>query len=141
MAAGFAAELSDADVFLYHESRDRVELLNTPCCDRRNGTFMYGLGIGREHRRRGYALEATGLVLRYFFEELRYQKGTVHVYGFNEASVRLHEKAGFTMEGRIRRMVYTDGEYHDEIVFGMTAEEWRELRKTRWRFGENSAQA
>jgi len=26
--------------------------------------------------------------------------------------------------GRLRRMVYTDGAYHDELIFGMTAEEF-----------------
>ena len=31
--------------------------------------------ISREHRRNGYAAEAITLVLRYYFQELRYQQG------------------------------------------------------------------
>jgi RimJ/RimL family protein N-acetyltransferase len=40
--------------------------------------------------------------------------------------MRLHESLGFQVEGRLRRMVYTDGGFHDEVVYGMTVEEFRE---------------
>ncbi len=101
-----------------------VGTLNTYSCDRRHGTFGYGVAIAREHWRKGYAAEAIRLVLAYYFRELRYQKCTVHIYAFNEPSARLHEKLGFQLEGRLRRMIYTDGIYHDELVYGMTAEEF-----------------
>ena len=98
--------------------------LNTLECDTRNGTFKYGLAIRREHQRKGYASEAIRLVLRYFFQELRYQKVTVDIYDFNEASIKLHERLGFIHEGRMRRMVFTNGQYHDSLILGLTAEEW-----------------
>jgi len=77
-----------------------------------------------EHQRKGYASEAIRLVLRYFFEELRYHKATVQVYAFNEASIRLHQKLGFQEEGRSRDMIYTQGRYVDELTFGLTFDEW-----------------
>lgn len=101
-----------------------VGMINTLECDRRCGTFKYGLGIFREHRRKGYATEAIKLVLNYFFSELRYQKVTVHLYAFNESSIKLHEKLGFQHEGRLRRMIFTDGKYHDELLLGLTVEEF-----------------
>ena len=101
-----------------------VGTLNTHSCDRRHGTFGYGVAIGREHWRKGYAAEAIRLVLAYYVRELRYQKCTVHIYAFNDPSARLHERLGFQLEGRLRRMIYTDGVYHDELVYGMTAEEF-----------------
>ncbi|MFN8537426.1 MAG: GNAT family protein [Thermomicrobiales bacterium] len=48
-------------------------------------------------------------MLRYFFEELRYQKAYVGVYSFNEASLGLFAHLGFVQEGRQRRMVFTRG--------------------------------
>lgn len=98
--------------------------INTHSCDQRSGTFKYGLAVREAHQRKGYASEAIRLVLRYFFAELRYQKCTAHVYSFNDPSIQLHERLGFQLEGRLRRMVYTDGQYHDEIIFGITAEEF-----------------
>jgi RimJ/RimL family protein N-acetyltransferase len=98
--------------------------LNTYGCDRRVGTFFYGVNVRHEHRRNGYAAEAISLVLRYFFDELRYQKVTVKIFDFNERSVRMHEKLGFQQEGRLRRMGYGEGRFYDLLLFGLTAEEF-----------------
>lgn len=101
-----------------------VGQISTHRCDPRVGTFSYGLAIRPEHRRKGYASEAIHLVLRFYFDELRYQKVTTEVYDWNEPSLRLHERLGFTQEGRLRRMGYSRGRHFDIIVFGMTAEEF-----------------
>ncbi len=50
-----------------------------------------------------------------------------NVYAFNERSIRLHEKMGFQKEGQIRRAVYTNGQYYDEILYGMTKEEFESI--------------
>ena len=97
--------------------------LTTSRCDQRVGTFTYGIAISAAERGRGYASEAIRLVLRYYFEELRYQKAWVGVHSFNDASLRLHERLGFQLEGRQRRMVYTRGQFYDLLLLGLTAEE------------------
>src|ERR671916_2340759 len=107
-----------------NETGEMVGDLTTHHCDARAGSFSYGITIRCEHRRNGYAAEAIALVLRYYFRELRYQKATVSVYSFNESSVRLHEKLGFRLEGRIRRTEFTDGTLHDKLIYGITAEEF-----------------
>jgi RimJ/RimL family protein N-acetyltransferase len=101
-----------------------VGSLNAHSCEPHHGTFAYGIGIRRSHQHRGYASEAILLLLRYFFLELRYQKATVEVYSFNDPSVRLHERLGFQLEGRLRRMIFTRGRHFDKLVFGMTVEEF-----------------
>ena len=112
------------DLVIENLDGEFVGVINPHDCDARNGTFKYGLAIRREHQRRGYASEAIRLVLRYYFQELRYQKVTVDVYDYNEASIRLHEKLGFQHEGRLRRMVFTQGAYHDSLILGLTREEF-----------------
>ncbi len=106
-----------------------VGMINTHNCDARVGTFRYGLVIQRQFWRKGYASDAIRLVLRFFFDELRYQKVNAEVYSYNEPSYKLHQKLGFKEEGRLRRMVYTDGCFYDEIIFGMTCEEFQETLK------------
>ena len=103
-----------------------IGVVSTDDCDARNGTFSFGLYVDSDHRRNGYATEAVLLLLRYYFSELRYQKANTSVYEFNEASTRLHERLGFALEGRRRHSVYTNGRYHDLLLFGLTAEEYRE---------------
>jgi RimJ/RimL family protein N-acetyltransferase len=94
--------------------------------DPRVGTFGYGINIKQEERRKGYASEAIRLVLRYYFQERRYQKVTIAIYSFNEPSIRLHEHLGFQREGQVRRMVYTQGRYYDQLIYGLTVDEFHE---------------
>src|SRR5215218_6682124 len=122
-----ATRKPERDAFRFvieNETGEVVGDLTTHNCNARVGSFSYGITIRRERRRNGYAAEAIALVLRYYFRELRYQKATVSVYSFNEASARLHESLGFQLEGRIRRTVFTDGQHCDELVYGLTAEEF-----------------
>lgn len=107
-----------------------VGSIGTFDCDPRVGTFKYGLRILRPHWAKGYAREAISIVLRYYFHELRYQKVTVIVYSFNHRSQRLHKGLGFTLEGRLRRVVYTNGTLYDELYFGLTREEFDERNPT-----------
>ena len=111
-----------------NEASEVVGDLTTHHCNPRAGTFAYGISIRRDHRNKGYAAEAITLVLRHYFEELRYQKVTVGGFGWNEPSIRLHAKLGFQQEGRLRRTVFTRGRFFDELIFGLTAEEFAARR-------------
>ncbi|PYS91613.1 MAG: N-acetyltransferase [Acidobacteria bacterium] len=93
-------------------------------CNARTGTFSYGINIAPEHQRHGYASEAILLVVKYYFEELRYQKVTVGVFAPNAASIALHEQLGFQPEGTLRRMGFTRGAHFDLHYYGLTREEW-----------------
>ena len=90
----------------------------------RNGRFSYGIAVGHDFRGAGYGSEAIVLLLRFYFGELRYQKCDTTIHAYNEGSLRLHERLGFQVEGRIRRATFTAGAFHDELVVGITAEEF-----------------
>lgn len=106
-----------------------IGCINTFDCNKKVGTFKYGLGIIREQWGNGYAKDAIKIILKYYFRELRYQKVTVYIYSFNERSIKLHESLGFQNEGRIRRAVFTNGNYYDEVLYGMTCEEFDNICK------------
>ncbi len=101
-------------------------------CDQRTGVLSYGLHVFEQHRGKGYAQEAVCLVMRFYFQELRYQKANIGVYDHNEASKALHRKLGFIEEGRLRRTVFTRGEWWDLLWYGMTVEEFREMHAGYW---------
>ena len=92
--------------------------------DEKNGLFSFGIVIAREHRRKGYAEEAVRILLRYGFWERRYQKCNSACAHTNEGSIALHKKLGFVEEGRRRRQLFFNGQYHDDILFGVTREEF-----------------
>lgn len=97
--------------------------------DQKNGTFGFGIAVYRVHRGHGYAVDAARIILRYGFWEQRYQKCNSNCVHTNAASIRLHEKLGFIHEGRIRRNAFIDGQYLDEVLFGLTREEFDETMK------------
>ncbi len=92
--------------------------------DEKNGLFSFGIVIYRSQRGKGYAQDAVRILLRYGFRERRYQKCNSACLHTNQASIRLHAKLGFLEEGRRRRQSFFNGEYHDEVLFGMTREEF-----------------
>jgi RimJ/RimL family protein N-acetyltransferase len=92
--------------------------------DGKNGVFSFGVVVDRPHRHKGYAEDAVKILLRYGFRERRYQKCNSACTHTNEASLALHKKLGFTEEGRVRRRWFYDGQYHDDVLFGMTVEEF-----------------
>ena len=101
-----------------------VGSINTNTVNRIDGAFKYGVAIIDSERKKGYAREAVTLLLNYFFNELRYNKVNASVYAFNEGSIALHEKMGFTLEGRLRDIKFTQGRYWGELIFGMTKAEF-----------------
>ncbi len=108
------------------ETLDNIAVgnINTTHASQRDGTFSYGLGINREHWRKGYASEAIKLFLSYYFNELRFHKCNVTVYDYNEGSKALHKSLGFIEEGRQRESKYSNGKYYDLIFYGMTEKEF-----------------
>ncbi len=91
---------------------------------RKNGTFGMGLTIDRPFWRKGYGIDASRILLRYAFDERNYQKFNSACISDNETSISLHRKLGCAEEGRRTRMFYYGGTFHDEILFGLTIEEF-----------------
>ena len=95
----------------------------------KNGLFSFGIVISREHRRKGYAEDAIRILLKYGFWERRYQKCNSACAHTNDGSIALHRKLGFIEEGRRRRELFCNGKYYDDILFGMTREEFDAQRR------------
>ena len=98
--------------------------INLNSIDEKNGTFSVGMQIDRDHRGKGYGTAAMEIVLRYAFYERRLNKYYGSVLEGNIASATMLKKLGCVEEGRRRQMVYSQGRYHDEILFRLTKEEF-----------------
>lgn len=83
-------------------------------------TADIGMGIGQPaDRGQGYGPEALRLAIRFCWRELNLQRLSLTVLGNNPWAQRLYEKAGFEVEGRLRRATYVDGRFYDVIVMGL----------------------
>ncbi|WP_328540396.1 GNAT family N-acetyltransferase [Streptomyces sp. NBC_00344] len=95
--------------------------------DPRAGWFEYGVTIGADHRRKGYAAEAAELLLRFMFDERRFHKCEARIFAHNEASLTLQRRLGFIEEGRLRDRVFSAGRHQDLVVMGVLAAEFAQL--------------
>ena len=100
--------------------------LNLNSIDEKNGTFSIGMQVDRDHRGKGYGTAAMEIILNYAFFERRLNKYYGSVLDGNIASASMLRKLGCIEEGRRRQMVYTEGKYYDEILFGLTKSEYEE---------------
>lgn len=101
--------------------------INIHSMNQKHGTFETGSRIYSSFRGQGFGLEAKLVVLRYAFHELGFQKYNIRCLETNEPMIKQATRLGCHEEGRIRRQIYTDGEYHAELIFGLTREEFDEL--------------
>jgi RimJ/RimL family protein N-acetyltransferase len=111
--------------------------INIHSMDRKNGTFETGTRIYRAFRGRGYGFQAKVIVLRYAFYELRFQKYNIRCLESNDPMIHHAARLGCQAEGRIRRHIYTEGRFYDELIFGLTREEFDALEQ-RLAEGEHS---
>ena len=72
---------------------------------------------------RGIATDAVRAVVDYAFAGFDLMRIEAYVFEWNPASCRVLEKAGFTLEGRLRKTVTKDGKTIDELLYGLVREE------------------
>ncbi|WP_458205437.1 GNAT family N-acetyltransferase [Haladaptatus sp. NG-SE-30] len=72
----------------------------------------------------GYGKEAVSLVIDYVFQVYSHPAVGADAFAHNEASRGLLESLGFTLEGRLRKEEYWDGQYRDRVVYGLLRSEW-----------------
>ncbi len=75
-----------------------------------NGSVLFHITVGeRDVWDRGLGTEATQLMLGHAFERLGLHRVGLTVFSYNTRAIRAYEKAGFTIEGRLRDAIQRDG--------------------------------
>lgn len=90
--------------------------------DAKNGEIGYWLG--EPFWGRGVVGDAVRVFCDYLFDDLDLVRLQANVFGWNPASGRVLEKAGFELEGRLRKAVFKDGEVTDRLIYGKLNPAW-----------------
>ncbi|HET6347820.1 MAG TPA: GNAT family N-acetyltransferase [Candidatus Krumholzibacteria bacterium] len=93
-----------------------------PGDDVRRYNAEIGYWLGEEYWNRGIITEAVLAVTDYAFKTLGMVRVHAEVFHWNEASMRVLEKAGYTREGVLRKAAYKDRQWVDEVVFAVVRE-------------------
>ena len=71
---------------------------------------------------RGFGRQAVALAAGFCWRDLNLQRLTLRVIGDNPRAVAAYAKAGFAIEGVMRRAAYADGAYRDVTIMGLLRE-------------------
>jgi RimJ/RimL family protein N-acetyltransferase len=83
-----------------------------------------GFTVATPYQRMGLGSEAVRAVLDRLFRVQGLHKVTGECDARNTPSAALMERLGFTREGHLRQQTYIKGEWTDDLIYGLLAEEW-----------------
>lgn len=78
-----------------------------------------GYWLGKDYWGRGIATEAVKSLTEYSFSHFDLCRIYALIFAWNPASVKVVEKAGFTLEGRLRKAVQKDGKMTDSLLYAI----------------------
>ncbi|WP_409289997.1 GNAT family N-acetyltransferase [Peribacillus sp. SCS-37] len=76
----------------------------------------------------GWGTKALSLWITHIFHSFDIARIGYTTWSGNVRMIRLGEKLGMQLEGRMRKVRYHDGEYYDSIRMGLLREEWEVIR-------------
>jgi len=92
--------------------------------DLHNRTAHLGLSLRPAFRGRGLGTDAVLALCEYGFAVRGLHRLQVDTLAGNTAMIRAASRAGFVHEGTLRRAAWVNGDFADEVIFGMLAADW-----------------
>ncbi|MBB5173151.1 GNAT family N-acetyltransferase [Texcoconibacillus texcoconensis] len=92
--------------------------------DHRHRNAEFAIMIDPSQQGKGYATEATRLIVEYGFNQLNLKKLYLYVIKNNEKAFHIYRKLGFQTEGELKKHFFVDGKYHDALMMGLLREDY-----------------
>ena len=84
----------------------------------------FGIVVGeKSYWGKGMATEATRMICDYGFTRLNLHRIWLGVHADHKAAIKSYENVGFTIEGKLRHDMFTDGKYADRLIMGLLRDE------------------
>jgi RimJ/RimL family protein N-acetyltransferase len=98
--------------------------------DQHDRSAEIGIAIGeKQYWNQGYGTEAMRLMVGHGFENLNFHRIYLHVFETNSGGKRCYEKAGFSVDGRLREARFLEGKYVDVFIMSILKSEWKAEKK------------
>jgi RimJ/RimL family protein N-acetyltransferase len=92
--------------------------------DSENKQAEIGYTLDRNSRGKGYATEALTEIINYLIKDLNKHRIIASIDPTNNDSIRLIERLGFRKEGHFKKSLFFHGEWVDDLIYAILAEEW-----------------
>ena len=94
--------------------------------DLHNRTAHIGISLIPEFRGRGLGSDVVRVLCRYGFAIRGLHRLQAETLADNVAMIAAAGRAGFRREGTLRRSAWVNGDFADEVIFGLLATEWED---------------
>ncbi len=121
-----------ADLFEIYctESNKLIGIVELSAIDMVNRRCFVRCTIGHPNfDRKQYEIVALRKALDYCFNELQMHKVCASAFEFNTTWIEGIQKLGFKKEGELRQHILQRETYCDKLVFGLLAEEYKQVNK------------
>lgn len=97
--------------------------------DWKNRHAWHGIMLGdKDLRGKGYGKDAVMATMRYAFDEMNLQRLEGSMIEYNKTSISFYcEKLGWKKEGVRRNYFFRKGQFWDQILVGITRDDYKEL--------------
>jgi putative acetyltransferase len=95
-----------------------VDVTTFPYRPRRKHAGAIGISVREDWQGKGIGKELMRAIVDLADNWLNLTRLELEVYADNEAAIRLYERFGFEVEGRLRQHAFRDGQFVDSIVMG-----------------------
>lgn len=92
--------------------------------DLHNRLAHLGMTLRPAYRGRGLGTDVVRVLCRYGFATLGLHRLQIETLADNDAMIRAAERAGFRHDGTLRSAAWVDGEFLDDVVYGLLAADW-----------------
>jgi RimJ/RimL family protein N-acetyltransferase len=92
--------------------------------DVHNRTAHLGISLRPGFRGRGLSTDTVRVLCRYAFAILGLHRLQIETLADNAAMIAAATRAGFASEGTLRGAAWVSGDFADETILGLLAEEW-----------------
>jgi RimJ/RimL family protein N-acetyltransferase len=96
--------------------------------DLHNRSAHIGLGLRPSFRGLGLGADVVRILCDYGFTTRGLHRLSIETLSDNQAMIRAALGAGFSPEGTLRLGAWVNGEFLDEVLFGLLVDEWRASR-------------
>jgi ribosomal-protein-alanine N-acetyltransferase len=107
-------------------TKDLIGTLGFYEIDRRNKRAIVAADLGKEYWGKGLMSEALRALIRFGFREMGLNRIEASIDPRNVRSLRLVERCGFRKEGVFRQRYYYKGAFHDDVIYSLLKEEWKD---------------
>jgi RimJ/RimL family protein N-acetyltransferase len=92
--------------------------------DAHNRMAHLGMSLRPAFRGRGLGTDVVTVLCHYGFVVLGLHRLQIETLGDNAAMIAAAARCGFRHEGTLRRSAWVSGDFLDEVVLGLLADEW-----------------